>query len=407
MPAYTPAGAPRKSGGALQVIVVLVVLTAVIVGAYFVFRKDGEKQPPNGNGKITGPQNGGKPPDTNGTEPPPPPPPVAVDDDIDGAKEFRKGDYKTAAEKLAAYVKKEPKNTQAHYMLGQSYLKLGQTAEAEVSLGEALKLDPRGAAGAAAALSLGDSLYDRHYAKVEEQDRTKWQRIREVYSIALRTVGYGPERKQLVGRLNKLNAHLIWSRMTTGDSKIHTVLPGESVERIGVAYGLPRDCTKSISRINKLPKGDIVRPDQKIKVITRLNMEILVSKKHFTLTAWLNGYFFAEFPVGIGKGGATPIGEFVIKPTKGKDKEPIWYTRDEHGKSVKYPFKHPKNILGTRWMGFVDQPKIGATSLGIHGTGKPETIGTKSSAGCIRMHNKDVEKLFDFTPGGSKVKVVN
>lgn len=402
MPAYTPAGAPKKSGAA-QVIVILVVLTAVIVGAYFVFfRKGDEKPPPNGNGKVTGPKNGGKPPEANGAKPPP----LVVNDDIDGASEFRKGNYKTAAEKLAAHVKKEPKNAQAHYMLGQSYLRLGKTAQAEASLGEAVKLDPRGAAGAAAALSLGDSLYDRHYAKVEEQDRTKWERTREVYSIALRTVGYGPERKQLVGRLNELNKYLIWSRMLTKDSKTHIVMPGESVERIGVAYGLPRDCTKSISRINNLKK-DLIRPNQKIKVIAKLDMEILVSKKHFTLTAWLNGYFFAEFPVGIGKGGATPVGEFVIKLTKGKDKNPDWTPTLPDGKTVTHKFGSKENILGTRWMGFVDQEEIGATSLGIHGTFKPETIGTKSSAGCIRMHNKDVEKLYDFTPGGTKVKVVN
>ncbi len=407
MAAYTPAGAPKKSGAAVQTVVVLVVLAAVVVGAYFIFFRKVENgtKPPDRNGAVVPPENGTKPPagngEKNGTKPPP-----VVEEDVPGKAEFGKGEYKAAAEKLAEFVKKNGEHVGALYMLGQSYLKTGKTAEGEAALGKAMKLDPRGPTGGAAALSLGDSLYDRCYAKVEEQDRTKWERIREAYSTALRTAGYGPDRKQLITRLDKLNQHLIRSKMITKDSRMHTVLAGENVEKIGVAYGLPRDCTKSISRINKL-KRDMVRPGQKIKVITSLRMEILVSKKHFTLTAWLNGYFFGEFPVGVGKGGATPLGDFVIKPTKGKDKKPTWYTTNEKGDPVKYPFEHEKNILGTRWMGFVDQPRIGAIGLGIHGTTDPKSIGTKSSAGCIRMLNKDVELLYDFTPGGTKVKVVN
>lgn len=38
----------------------------------------------------------------------------------------------------------------------------------------------------------------------------------------------------------------------------------------------------------------------------------------------------------------------------------------------------------------------GHQGIGIHGTHKPETIGTRDSEGCIRLKNEDLEKLIQF-----------
>ena len=35
---------------------------------------------------------------------------------------------------------------------------------------------------------------------------------------------------------------------------------------------------------------------------------------------------------------------------------------------------------------------------GIHGTVDPDSVGTPSSAGCVRLRNEQVEELFDFIP---------
>lgn len=40
---------------------------------------------------------------------------------------------------------------------------------------------------------------------------------------------------------------------------------------------------------------------------------------------------------------------------------------------------------------------------GIHGTNNPSSIGHAVSHGCIRMHNKDVEKLASIVPIGTQV----
>jgi L,D-transpeptidase catalytic domain len=405
MPGYTPAGASAKRGAGLQTAIVVLVLIAVAVGAYFVFFK-GEGKKPGGGGTVNGGKVGvtspnGKTSPTNGGGTKANPMPSA---DVPGKDEFRKGDYKSAAAKLAAYVEAAGKdNPTAFYMLGRSYQALKQNAAAEKALAQAIKLDPSGAAGGAAALCLGDQLYAKYFAKIDEQDRTRWERIRDVYSVALRTAGFGTDRAQLVGRLNKLNASLLWTRMLTRDSELYKVMPDDSVEKIAVRkpMGLPRDCAKSISRINKL-RSDRISVGDKLKVIRPLKMEIFVSKKHLKLTAFLNGYFFGEFPVGIGKGGATPVGEFK---TTTKDKNPDWTQTLPSGEKKVWKFNTKENILGTRWMGMKDRPEIGAIGLGIHGTTQPKTVPGRESAGCIRMLNKDVELLYDFTPSGTRVVV--
>jgi L,D-transpeptidase ErfK/SrfK len=45
------------------------------------------------------------------------------------------------------------------------------------------------------------------------------------------------------------------------------------------------------------------------------------------------------------------------------------------------------------------------TQIGFHGTNQPELIGKAVSHGCIRMHNKDVIKLYDYVAIGTPVIV--
>lgn len=55
------------------------------------------------------------------------------------------------------------------------------------------------------------------------------------------------------------------------------------------------------------------------------------------------------------------------------------------------PPGHPQNALGVAaiYLSFDGQESI----YRIHGTNDPKSIGTYASSGCIRMYNKDVEKL--------------
>ena len=44
-------------------------------------------------------------------------------------------------------------------------------------------------------------------------------------------------------------------------------------------------------------------------------------------------------------------------------------------------------------------------NYGIHGTNKPESIGSNASHGCIRMHVKDAEELYAIVPNGTRVVI--
>ncbi|HRR06885.1 MAG TPA: L,D-transpeptidase, partial [Victivallales bacterium] len=93
-----------------------------------------------------------------------------------------------------------------------------------------------------------------------------------------------------------------------------------------------------------------------------------------------------------GKQGRTPSGEFIITA---KQKDPVWYIE---GKAI--PFGASENILGTRWLaltpaGTTDKNLKG---YGIHGTWEPNSVGSATSNGCIRMKNEDVEELFSIIP---------
>ncbi len=48
---------------------------------------------------------------------------------------------------------------------------------------------------------------------------------------------------------------------------------------------------------------------------------------------------------------------------------------------------------------------LGTTVYRIHGTNRPDTIGTKVSSGCFRLVNADVSDLYDRVPVGTKVVV--
>ena len=57
----------------------------------------------------------------------------------------------------------------------------------------------------------------------------------------------------------------------------------------------------------------------------------------------------------------------------------------------------PGNPLGARAM------YLGTTVYRIHGTNRPDTIGTAVSSGCFRLVNADVADLYERVPAGTKV----
>ncbi|EAX47992.1 ErfK/YbiS/YcfS/YnhG family protein [Thermosinus carboxydivorans Nor1] len=119
---------------------------------------------------------------------------------------------------------------------------------------------------------------------------------------------------------------------------------------------------------------------------------IVINLPSRTLEFYSGSTLVKVYPVAIGKPSTpTPTGNFSIIS---KEVNPWWFP--PRGGAAVPP--GPDNPLGYRWMGFLPM-------YGIHGTNTPWAIGTAVSNGCVRMHEADVEELYEVVPYGTPVKV--
>ncbi len=190
-------------------------------------------------------------------------------------------------------------------------------------------------------------------------------------------------------KLEGVNTKILFSAVNVGDeTATYVVKEGDSLFVIANQF---HTTTEFIKKQNGL-SSDIIRIGLRLRVWTG-RFSVLVDKSQNILTLSSNGEVLKTYRVSTGKNNITPVGTFKII---NKLVNPPW-THD--GKVV--PYGSPENILGTRWMGF-DVP-----GYGIHGTTQPETIGSQATAGCVRMHNNEVEELFSLLPANTEVIIID
>ncbi len=118
---------------------------------------------------------------------------------------------------------------------------------------------------------------------------------------------------------------------------------------------------------------------------------VLVSIPDRKLAVLENGKVLAYFPVAVGATASpSPTGEFVIVS---RVANPTYY----HDGAVMAA--GGDNPVGTRWMG------LNVKGYGIHGTNAPRSVGHATSHGCIRLRNRDVEKLYAMLRVGDVVEI--
>ncbi|MBL4951973.1 L,D-transpeptidase family protein [Neobacillus sp. YIM B02564] len=121
---------------------------------------------------------------------------------------------------------------------------------------------------------------------------------------------------------------------------------------------------------------------------------IIINKKINKLAFYEKGKLVKIYPVATGKTRSlTPEGTFYIRA---KQKNRPWYKENIPGGA-------PNNPLGKRWMELSKWEN--GYPYGIHGNANESSIGKWVSHGCVRMHNWDVEKLYDMVKVGAKVKI--
>ena len=110
----------------------------------------------------------------------------------------------------------------------------------------------------------------------------------------------------------------------------------------------------------------------------------------------------AQFPVSIGQSnperliGTHEIINHAANP--GYTFDPENYPESPETRRLSIP-PGPNNPVGVYWIG------LGAPGIGIHGTPRPETIGTPESHGCFRLLNWDVRRLAEMADIGTVVEV--
>jgi len=199
---------------------------------------------------------------------------------------------------------------------------------------------------------------------------------------------------------------LFSSTVFPGDTltEMYTVKPGEALATIGKRYNVPYEI---LMQINKIKRAESLQAGQNLKVI-KGPFNVQVCKSTFTLDLYLGGNMYVKsYKVGLGAPGSeTPSGRWSVAPA-GKFVFPQW--TDPATKRVYKP-SDPDYPLGSRYIAIrgLEAHNKELEGFALHGTKEPESIGKRSSQGCVRLFNGDVIEVYNLlVPEKSEVLIVD
>ena len=227
---------------------------------------------------------------------------------------------------------------------------------------------------------------------------------RDKFNQALRMPMSHQQRSSVKNQLSKLAEQWLFSRTVVPEDPLcesYQVKSGDTLEKIGNKFNVPHEILETINHIND-PRS--LQAGLPIKVI-KGPFNAKIYRSDFTMDVYLQNTFVRSFRVGLGKDKTeTPTGIWRVK-SDGKLEKPPW--PDPVTGRIIYP-EDPEYALGSRWIGLegLTGEAKDRTGFGIHGTKDPETIGTASSQGCIRMNNGEAILVYNMLfPGLSQVEV--
>lgn len=229
---------------------------------------------------------------------------------------------------------------------------------------------------------------------------------RDKLNQALRMPMSPKQRSSVKEQLSKLSDQWLLSRNVLTDDPLcesYLVKSGDLLSTIGDKYKVPYEFLMTINRISDARSLQAGLP---IKVV-KGPFNAKIYRSDFTMDIYLQNTFVRSFRVGLGKDKSeTPTGIWRVK-SDGKLEKPPW--PDPATGRIVYP-EDPEYPLGSRWIGLegLTGEAKDRTGFGIHGTKDPETIGTASSQGCIRLNNGEAVLVYNMLfPGSSTVEVVD
>ena len=143
-----------------------------------------------------------------------------------------------------------------------------------------------------------------------------------------------------------------------------------------------------------MPQTGIATP----AVIEATKGHIVVIKHLFKVIVFRDGKRVFSAPIAIGMPAhPTPEGSFNIIA---KIENPTWVPPNSPWAAGLEPVPPgASNPLGTRWIG------TSAPAIGFHMTPMDYSVGHAASHGCMRMHQADVEKMYDIVDIGETVEI--
>jgi LysM repeat protein len=218
-----------------------------------------------------------------------------------------------------------------------------------------------------------------------------------------------PQQQGIIRRkLSELSDLWLFSKTVYPQDKLcgtYKVEPGEQLRNIARTFNVPYE---AIMEINKITDPSKLQADQIIKIVHG-PFHAIIDRSEFTMDLYLQDTFVKSFQVGLGKEEEdmeTPTGLWVVEQG-GKLIKPRW---TDPLTQRTYEADDPDYPLGSRWIALegLEGNAVGRQGFAIHGTKDPETIGTRSSQGCIRLHNGNVILVYKLLAEGvSKVRVID
>ena len=185
----------------------------------------------------------------------------------------------------------------------------------------------------------------------------------------------------------------------------YQVKSGDNLTAIGNKHKVPAEFLMELNGITDARK---LQAGQTLKVVYG-PFNAVISKSSFTLDLYLQRTYVKSYKVGTGlPGKETPSGKWRIS-SNGKLLQPPWPRPTELGGGIVYP-EDSEYPLGTHYIGLdgLEGEAKGRTGFALHGTKEPKSIGTRSSQGCVRLHNKDIEKIYNmFVPMYSEIWIID
>ncbi|HVZ93288.1 MAG TPA: L,D-transpeptidase family protein [Phycisphaerales bacterium] len=236
---------------------------------------------------------------------------------------------------------------------------------------------------------------------------------RSTFNRALHSPEAGAADKEMLrGKLSQLSERMTFSTaVTPGDAmcESYSIQAGDTLVRIARNKDLGVDW-RFIQRVNGMSDPGKLRLNQSVKLVHG-PFHAVVDKSEYRLDLYSdmkdaegNRLFIRSFKVGLGEGGSTPLGGFVVK-SGSKLVNPHWVNPRT---GEKFDANDPKNPIGERWVG-LEGTEAGTKSMtgyGIHGTIDPDSIGQQKSMGCIRMAETDVEIVYEMLAEGKSTVLI-